>query len=59
MDWLMRKLLQDKRGTTATEYAFVAVMISIACIGGYAALGEEVKSKWDSAWERSRAAVGY
>ena len=53
------KLLTNERGTTAVEYAFVAVLISVACIGGYAALGAEMKAKWQTVWDASRDAKGY
>jgi Flp pilus assembly pilin Flp len=55
----MRKLLNDKRGTTAIEYSFVAVLISVACIGGFAALGGQSKTGWQGVWEKSRDALGY
>jgi Flp pilus assembly pilin Flp len=55
----VRKLLDDKRGTSAIEYAFVAVLISTACIGGYAALGSQSKTGWQGVWEKYRDAIGY
>ena len=54
-----RKLLNDKRGTSAIEYAFVATLISIACMGGFAALGGQSKTGWQGVWEKSRDALGY
>lgn len=54
-----QKLLMDQRGTTTIEYAFVAVLISTACIGGFAALGGQSKTGWQGVWEKSRAALGY
>jgi Flp pilus assembly pilin Flp len=55
----LRRLLNDKRGTSAVEYAFVAMLISIACMGGFAALGAQSKTGWQGVWEKSRDALGY
>jgi Flp pilus assembly pilin Flp len=40
----IRKLLGDKRGVGAIEYALVASLISLAAITGYANLGAKVSS---------------
>ena len=38
---LVRRLLADTRGTTAIEYGLIAVLIAVACIGGFKALGQQ------------------
>jgi pilus assembly protein Flp/PilA len=38
------KLLRDKRGAGAIEYALVASLIAIAAISGYKELGNKVES---------------
>lgn len=55
----IKNLLKDERGTSAIEYAFVAVLISVACIGGYSALGGQSKTGWQGVWEKTTAVLGY
>jgi pilus assembly protein Flp/PilA len=38
----LRKLIADKRGVTAIEYALIASLISVAAIAGYHNLGDKV-----------------
>jgi Flp pilus assembly pilin Flp len=53
------KLLQDARGTSAVEYAFVAVFIAVGCMAGYAALGAQTNTTWQSVSTKSKEAIGY
>jgi len=41
------KLLHDKKGVGAIEYALVAGMISVAAYSGYCTLGNAVKAHYD------------
>jgi len=41
------KLLRDKKGVGAIEYALVAGMISLAAYSGYCSLGAKVQSHFD------------
>jgi Flp pilus assembly pilin Flp len=41
------KLLHDKRGVGAIEYALVAGMISLAAYSGYCDLGSKLKQHYD------------
>jgi Flp pilus assembly pilin Flp len=56
---LLRRLLLNKEGATAIEYALVASMISIACISGMQAIGGQSKVGWQAVWEKTKDAVGY
>ena len=38
---MFRKLLQDRTGATAVEYALVASIISVAALGAFLALGQQ------------------
>jgi len=42
------KLLKDKSGTSAIEYALVASLISVAAIAGYSSLGAGVSNNFNS-----------
>ena len=42
------KLIADRRGATAIEYALIASLISVAAIAGYESLGEKVQSSFDN-----------
>lgn len=55
----LKKLLGDKKGATALEYAFVAALISTACIGGMNALGASSDTGWRGVYAKAKAAVGY
>ena len=37
----LKMLVKDTAGATALEYAIVASVISVAALGGYAALGDQ------------------
>lgn len=41
------KLLRDKKGVGAIEYALVAGMISLAAYSGYCSLGAKVQAHYD------------
>ncbi|MEO7240938.1 MAG: Flp family type IVb pilin [Sphingomicrobium sp.] len=42
------KLLKDKRGIGAIEYALVASLISVAALAGYQSLGSQVGSSFSN-----------
>ncbi len=41
------KLLRDRKGVTAIEYALVASLISVAALSAYAGLGTKVQSQFE------------
>jgi pilus assembly protein Flp/PilA len=41
------RVLRDRRGATAIEYALIASLISVAAIVSFNALGTNVSSKYD------------
>jgi pilus assembly protein Flp/PilA len=43
---LAGRLLADARGTTAIEYGLIAMLIAVACIGGFKALGNSNSTGW-------------
>ena len=43
-----RRLLSDKRGATAVEYALIASLIVIAAMGGITALGGGANGMWSN-----------
>ncbi|MCB2089093.1 MAG: hypothetical protein R3E18_01610 [Sphingomonadaceae bacterium] len=45
---MLKKIWNDMVGGTGVEYAVIAMVISIAAIGGYVSLGNEVTSNWDT-----------
>ena len=55
----IRKLMKDERGTSAIEYAVVALLISVACIGGIRALGGQSGTGWHAMYETTTATLGY
>ena len=59
--WFMRigNLLKDDRGTTAIEYAVIAMMVSVACIGGIRALGGQSGTGWTGMYEKTKSVLGY
>lgn len=42
------RLLKDRRGVGAIEYALVASLISVAALAGYQALGSKVESSYSN-----------
>jgi pilus assembly protein Flp/PilA len=42
------KLLKDRRGASAIEYALVASLISVAAMAGYSALGSSVAGSFNN-----------
>jgi Flp pilus assembly pilin Flp len=40
------KLLRDKKGVGAIEYALVASMVSLAAFSGYCSLGAKVQAQY-------------
>ena len=48
----LRKLVTDKRGATAIEYALIASLISVAAIAGYHAVGDSVESSFNNTSEK-------
>jgi Flp pilus assembly pilin Flp len=45
---MFRKIMRDKRGVGAIEYALIASLISIAAVTGYANLGHKVEARYNS-----------
>ena len=45
---IARRLLSDKRGVGAIEYALVASLISIAALAGYQTLGNKMEKTYSS-----------
>jgi pilus assembly protein Flp/PilA len=43
-----RRLIRDKRGATAIEYAMIAAGIAVAIVAAVNALGVSVKAMYDS-----------
>jgi pilus assembly protein Flp/PilA len=56
---MLRRLLGDRKGATAIEYALIAMMISVACIGGMQAIGGQSNTGWQGVWNKSKEALGY
>lgn len=44
----MKKKLSSKKGATAVEYALIAALIAIVCMGSLKTLGTEIKTKFES-----------
>lgn len=44
----LRKLIADKRGIAAIEYALIASLISVAAIAGYQNLGGKVQNSFEN-----------
>ena len=42
----LRKIIADKRGVTAIEYALIASLISVAAIAGFHSLGDKVQNSF-------------
>lgn len=42
------KLIRDKRGVGAIEYALIASLISVAAIAAFETLGDKVGDKYES-----------
>ncbi|MEZ5737903.1 MAG: Flp family type IVb pilin [Novosphingobium sp.] len=42
----LRKLLDDRRGTSSVEYGFLCVMIVVAIIGAVRGVGDENEGIW-------------
>lgn len=40
------QFLSDKSGTTAVEYAILAAVLSLAIVGGFSALSNNVADTW-------------
>ncbi|MCP5396551.1 MAG: Flp family type IVb pilin [Sphingomonadaceae bacterium] len=45
---MLKNIWKDLTGGTGVEYAVIAMVISIAAIGGYVSLGNEVTSNWET-----------
>ena len=44
----MKKKLSSKKGAPAVEYALIAALIAIVCMGSLKTLGTEIKTKFES-----------
>ena len=45
---MIRRLIEDIRGTSAIEYAIVASLISVAGIGAFMALGDSSREQFST-----------
>ncbi|TCP34693.1 Flp family type IVb pilin [Sphingomonas sp. BK235] len=45
---MLRRLLTDSKGATAIEYAFIAMMIALAAIGGMKGLGGQLSNTFNT-----------
>lgn len=45
---MFKRFFKDNSGATAIEYALIAMLISVATIGGIKALGEANKAQMDT-----------
>jgi pilus assembly protein Flp/PilA len=45
LPFVIRTLVSSRRGASATEYALVAALISIAAITAMGVVGQEIRSK--------------
>lgn len=43
---VLYRFLADERGATAIEYGLIATLISILCVGGATAIGQNLNTKW-------------
>ena len=55
----LRRLIRDSKGATAVEYAFVAVLVSIAGITAMQALGGQSNTGWNGVWKKTTEFLGY
>jgi pilus assembly protein Flp/PilA len=44
----IRRLIEDRRGVTAIEYALIAALIAIAAIGAFTAVGADLSNTFSS-----------
>jgi len=40
------ELLRDSRAATAIEYALIAALIAVACVGAFQVMGDQIESTW-------------
>lgn len=45
---VLARFWQDQRGATAIEYALVAMVIALALVTMFSALGSNIESMWNS-----------
>lgn len=55
----LKKLLKDRRGVSALEYAMVASLISIAGISAMRALGGQSDTGWQAILAKTTNYLGY
>ena len=53
-----KRLLKSRAGTTAIEYALIGSLLSIAILGGAAAVGTDVSALYGDVQTQVSAAVG-
>jgi pilus assembly protein Flp/PilA len=41
------KLIRDEKAATALEYALIAALIVVACIGAFGLFGDAATNMWD------------
>jgi pilus assembly protein Flp/PilA len=44
----VRRLMQDRRGVTATEFALIATLITVAAIGAFTLLGTHLSGTFST-----------
>jgi|CXWL01.1.fsa_nt_gi pilus assembly protein Flp/PilA len=45
---MMKRFLRDERGSTAIEHSLIAVLISVAIIGGLSLMADEVTALFNT-----------
>lgn len=45
---ILRMLRADRRGASSIEYALIAMLIAVAAIAGYQALGDNVETSFNN-----------
>ena len=57
MSDFVRTFVADDSGTTAVEYGLIAVLISVALLGGLKSAGFSINSLWDGNTETINEAL--
>ena len=47
MRHIFQQLVQSKRGATAIEYALIALLLAVACVGAFGTFGTGSKDMWN------------
>ena len=46
--WIIRGLIEDRRGVTAIEYALIAALIAVAAIGAFTLVGTDLSNTFSN-----------